>query len=100
MAFKRLSKRDYYLNIAREVVNRGTCIRRKLGVVIVKDDSIVSTGYIGAPRDMSNCIDIGVCFRKQLGAFSGQRYELGRSVHAEQNAIINAARTRAIFLEV
>lgn len=88
----RLSKHDYYLNIAKEVAQRGTCLRRRYGAVIIKDDQIISTGYVGAPRSAPNCIDIGVCHRQKLNVPKGQRYELCRSVHAEMNAIINAAR--------
>lgn len=89
---KRPSKIDYYLNIAREVAQRGTCLRRRFGAVIVKDDQIISTGYVGAPRGTKNCSDIGRCPREEANIPSGERYELCRSVHAEQNAIINAAR--------
>ncbi|HDI02537.1 MAG TPA: dCMP deaminase family protein [Candidatus Aenigmarchaeota archaeon] len=88
----RPSKDDYYLNIAREVCKRGTCLRRRYGAVIVKDDQIISTGYVGAPRGTPNCIDLGVCKREELKIPKGERYELCRSVHAEMNAIINAAR--------
>lgn len=88
----RISKRNYYLNIALEVSQRGTCLRRNFGAVIVQNDQIVSTGYTGAPRGRRNCCDIGVCKRRDLNIPSGQRYELCRSVHAEQNAIIHASR--------
>lgn len=70
--------------------SRGTCIRRNYGAVIVKDDRIIATGYTGAPRGCRNCSDIGTCRRQELNVPSGQRYELCRSVHAEQNAIIQA----------
>lgn len=89
---ERPSKAEYYLNIAREVSRRGTCLRRRFGAVIVRDDQIVSTGYVGAPRGAKNCSDIGRCPREEANIPSGERYELCRSVHAEQNAIINAAR--------
>jgi len=89
---ERPSKTDYYLNIAREVAQRGTCLRRRFGAVIVKEDQIISTGYVGAPRGTKNCSDIGRCPREEANIPSGERYELCRSVHAEQNAIINAAR--------
>ena len=88
----RISKTVYYLDIAKSVAQRGTCIRRKFGAVIVKDDRIVSTGYVGAPRGRKNCCDIGKCFRQENNIPSGQRYELCRSVHAEMNAIINASK--------
>jgi len=89
---KRLSKEQYYLNIAREVSKRGTCLRRNFGAVIVKEDQIISTGYSGAPRETPNCIDVGMCFREKMKIPSGTRYELCRGVHAEQNAIIHASR--------
>lgn len=95
---QRPSKIDYYLNIAREVAQRGTCLRRRFGAVIVKDDQIVSTGYVGAPRGTKNCCDIGSCPREEANIPSGERYELCRSVHAEQNAIINAARAGVSLL--
>lgn len=86
----RPSKKDYYLNIAREVATRSTCIRRRYGAIIVKDDRIVSTGYNGAARNEWNCCEFGECERQRLGIPAGERYELCRSVHAEANAIINA----------
>ena len=88
----RITKEDYYLNIAKAVSLRSTCLRRKYGAVIVKNDAIVSTGYNGAPRGTDNCCDTGECIRKKLNIPSGERYELCRSVHAEQNAIISANR--------
>jgi dCMP deaminase len=89
---KRPEKTEYYLNIAREVCKRSTCLRRRFGAVILKDDQIISTGYVGAPRGAPNCIDIGRCPREEANIPPGERYELCRSVHAEANAIINAAR--------
>ena len=88
---KRVSKTDYYLNIATEVARRGTCLRRNYGAVIVKNDRIVATGYTGAPRGSLNCCDVGTCRRQELNIPSGERYELCRSVHAEMNAIISAS---------
>lgn len=88
----RKSKTDYYLDIAREVATRSTCIRRQYGAVIVRDDEIVSTGYNGAPRGEYNCCDIGTCYRETNNIPHGERYEACRSVHAEMNAIISAAR--------
>ena len=88
----RPEKIDYYLNIAREVATRATCIRRKYGAIIVNNDEIISTGYCGAPRGCKNCTDLGVCKREELNIPSGQRYELCRSVHAEQNAMLSASR--------
>ena len=88
----RPSKTDYYLGIAKAVAQRGTCLRRKFGAIIVKDDRIVSTGYVGAPRGRVNCCDRGKCFRMENNIPSGTRYELCRSTHAEMNAIINASK--------
>ena len=87
----RMGKEDYYLDIADAVLNRSTCMRRKYGAIIVRNDEILSTGYNGAPR-RRNCTDVGMCMRETLGIPSGERYELCRSVHAEANAIISAAR--------
>ena len=92
----RKSKEMYYLDIATEVAKRGTCLRRVYGAVIVKDDEIISTGYNGAPRGSENCCDTGMCERQRLGVAAGERYELCKSVHAEANAIISAARSEMI----
>ncbi|MBQ7723380.1 MAG: dCMP deaminase family protein [Selenomonadaceae bacterium] len=81
---------EYFLNIAREVGKRATCLRRRYGAIIVKDKIIISTGYNGAPRGETNCIDSGICERERLHVPKGERYELCVAVHAEQNAIINA----------
>ena len=89
---KRIDKNNYYLDIAESSLERSTCLRRKWGAVIVKDDEIVSTGYNGAPRGRKNCTDLGKCIREELSIPRGERYELCRSVHAEQNAIISASR--------
>ena len=88
----RTSKINYYLDIADSVSERSTCLRRKYGAIIVLNDEIISTGYNGAPRGRKNCSDLGRCTREELKIPSGQRYELCRSVHAEQNAIISASR--------
>ena len=88
----RTSKQNYYLDIADSVLERSTCLRRKYGAIIVRNDEIISTGYNGAPRGRKNCSDIGTCTREQLRIPSGERYELCRSVHAEANAIISASR--------
>ncbi len=88
----RTDKMNYYLDIAETVLERGTCLRRNYGAIIVKNDAIISTGYVGAPRGRQNCIDMQMCVRETLKVPRGERYELCRSVHAEQNAIINAAR--------
>lgn len=88
----RIDKENYYLDIAETVLERSTCLRRCYGAIVVKNDEIVSTGYNGAPRGRKNCMDLGFCAREALNIPSGQRYELCRSVHAEMNAIISAAR--------
>ena len=92
----RVSKYNYYLDIAQTVAERSTCLRRMYGAIIVKDDVIVSTGYNGAPRGRKNCSDINFCMRDKLNIPRGERYELCRSVHAEANAIIAAARERML----
>ena len=88
----RTSKQNYYLDIADSVLERSTCLRRKYGAIIVRNDEIISTGYNGAPRGRRNCSDLGYCTRENLHIPSGERYELCRSVHAEANAIISASR--------
>ena len=92
----RIDKENYYLDIAETVLERGTCLRRNYGAIIVNNDQIVSTGYVGAPRGRKNCIDLGHCVRETNNIPRGERYELCRSVHAEQNAIIHASRDRMI----
>ena len=89
---QRISKENYYLNIAETVLERATCLRRGFGAIIVKNDEIISTGYNGAPRGRCNCVDMGFCTREAMKVPRGERYELCRSVHAEANAIISAAR--------
>ena len=89
---QRRDKINYYLDIADSVSERCTCLRRRYGAVIVNNDQIISTGYVGAPRGRKNCTDLGYCVRNQLNIPRGERYELCRSVHAEMNAIINAPR--------
>ena len=88
----RPSKDEYYLNIAEAVLQRSTCLRRKYGAVIVKDDEIIATGYNGAPRGEKNCCDTGFCYRKQANIPHGEKYETCCGVHAEMNAIISASR--------
>ena len=88
----RISKENYYLDIAETVLERATCLRRVYGAIIVKNDEIISTGYNGAPRGRANCVDMGYCSREAMKVPRGERYELCRSVHAEANAIISAAR--------
>ena len=89
---ERISKENYYLDIAQTVLERATCLRRVYGAIIVKNDEIISTGYNGAPRGRKNCVDMGYCTREALKIPRGERYELCRSVHAEANAIISAGR--------
>jgi dCMP deaminase len=85
---------EYFINIAKVVSSRSTCLRRRYGAVIVKDRVIVSTGYNGSPRGSDNCVDINKCMRRELNVPPGERYELCEAVHAEQNAIINGAPDR------
>lgn len=89
---ERRDKQNYYLDIAETVLERGTCMRRNYGSIIVKNDEIISTGYTGAPRGRKNCIDLGICIREKLNVPRGTHYELCRSVHSEANAIISASR--------
>jgi len=94
-----MSRRDkinYYLDIAQSVLERATCLRKKYGAIIVKNDEIIATGYNGAPRGRKNCTDLGYCLREQMNIPRGERYELCRSVHAEANAIISAPRNQMI----
>ena len=96
MTMKRVSKTNYYLDIAQTVSERATCLRRHFGVIIVKNDIIISTGYNGAPRGRKNCSDAGYCMRDKLNIPRGERYELCRAVHAEANAIIAASREQML----
>lgn len=89
---ERRDKQNYYLDIAQTVLERGTCLRRNYGSIIVKNDEIISTGYSGAPRGRKNCNNLGFCIRAKLKIPRGERYELCRSVHSEANAIISASR--------
>jgi dCMP deaminase len=82
---------EYFIGIAKAVSTRATCLRRKYGAVITKDNIIVSTGYNGAPSGMKDCLEVGKCTRKELQIPHGERYELCHSIHAEANAIIRAA---------
>lgn len=92
----RVSKHNYYLDIAQTVAERSTCLRKKYGAIIVKNDSIVSTGYNGAPRGRKNCSDLNYCMREEMKIPRGERYELCRSIHAEANAIIAASREQML----
>ena len=89
---ERRDKINYYLDIAEAVTQRCTCLRRKYGAIIVRNDEVISTGYAGAPRGRKNCTDLGYCIRAARKIPRGERYELCRSVHAEANAIISASR--------
>ncbi len=93
---ERVSKINYYLDIAQTVAERSTCMRRMFGAIIVKDDSIISTGYNGAPRGRKNCNEINFCIRDKLQIPRGERYEMCRSIHAEANAIIAAPRDQML----
>ena len=90
---ERPDKDQYYLNIAKVVSTRSTCLKILMGAIIVKEDQIIATGYVGAPRNTQSSIEHNFCLREKLNIRSGTQYELCRSVHAEQNAIINAARS-------
>ncbi|MCR5041249.1 MAG: cytidine deaminase [Clostridia bacterium] len=92
----RRDKTNYYLDLAEVVSKRSTCLRRRYGAVIVKNDEVISTGYVGAPRGRENCSDLNFCRREKLNIPRGQRYELCRSVHAEANAIISASRGKML----
>ena len=92
----RIDKTNYYLDITEAVAARGTCLRRNFGALIVHHDEIVSTGYTGAPRGRKNCLDLGVCIRQHHHIPRGERYEMCRSVHAEANALISAARSEML----
>ncbi|SDN93292.1 deoxycytidylate deaminase [Desulfonauticus submarinus] len=87
---ERISWDEYYMEIAKLVAKRSTCLRRKVGAIAVKDKRILATGYNGAPTGLTHCLDIG-CLREQLNIPSGERHELCRGLHAEQNVIIQAA---------
>lgn len=93
---QRRDKINYYLDLAEVVSKRSTCLRRRYGAVIVRNDEVISTGYVGAPRGRQNCSDLNYCVRNKLGIPRGERYELCRSVHAEANAIISASREKAM----
>lgn len=93
MKRERPDKFEHYLNRAKVAAERSTCLRRRVGAVIIRDGVELSSGYVGSPRNTDHCISKGKCLRIELEIPSGERYELCRSVHAEQNAIINAART-------
>ena len=89
---ERISKKTYYLNIAKTVAQRSTCLRRNYGAILVKDDQILSTGYNGSARGERNCSDIEFCPREDRGAKQGEHYEWCVAIHAEANAIMSAGR--------
>ena len=97
-SMSRPSKEEYYLGIAKQVNERATCFRNKGGAIIVRDDQIIATGYVGAPRKTKSCLEREECLRDRLNIPHGKEYETCRSVHAEQNAIINAARSGSSLL--
>lgn len=82
---------EYFIKITKIVAERSTCLRRQVGAIIVKDNRIITTGYNGAPQNMAHCEALGGCMREKLGIPSGERHEICRATHAEQNAIIQAA---------
>lgn len=92
MDLSRISKDEYYIKIAENIFDRSTCLRRHFGAVIVNKDEIVATGYNGAPRKVKSSLEHGYCWRKEHNVPHGKNYELCRSVHAEQNAMIQASR--------
>lgn len=93
---ERISKIDAYLNCAENFAYRSTCLKRKYGAVLVKDDAVISTGYNGSPRGFENCCDIGECPRIRLGCHQGEGYGLCRAVHAEANALLNCSREQTM----
>ncbi|PWJ46875.1 deoxycytidylate deaminase [Faecalicatena contorta] len=93
---RRISKINTYLNVAETFAYRSTCIKRKYGVVIVKDDTVISTGYNGSPRGFDNCCDIGSCPRIDLDMHQGEGYGICRAIHAEQNALLNCSKEQAM----
>ncbi|HIS48250.1 MAG TPA: cytidine deaminase [Candidatus Scybalocola faecigallinarum] len=95
---ERISKIDAYLNCAENFAFRSTCIKRKYGAVIVKDDAVISTGYNGSPRNLENCCDIGQCPRIRLNMHQGEGYGICRAIHAEANALLNCSREQTVIL--
>lgn len=95
-AKQRISKINTYLNVAETFAYRSTCIKRKYGAVVVKDDTVISTGYNGSPRGLENCCDIGICPRIELGMHQGEGYGICRAVHAEQNALLNCSKEQTM----
>lgn len=97
---KRVSKVDTYLNCAEVFAYRSTCIKRKYGAVIVKDDVVISTGYNGAPRGFESCIDTGSCPRMDRNMHQGEGYGICRAIHAEANALLNCSRQQTIDADI
>lgn len=93
---QRISKINTYLNVAETFAYRSTCIKRKYGAVVVKDDTVISTGYNGSPRGYNNCCDLGMCPRIELDMHQGEGYGICRAIHAEQNALLNCSRVQTI----
>lgn len=93
---KRISKIDTYLNCAETFALRSTCLKRKYGAVIVKDDVVISTGYNGSPRGYDNCCDLGSCPRIERNMHQGEGYGICRAIHAEMNALLNCSREQTI----
>ena len=93
---ERVSKQDTYLNCAEVFAYRSTCLKRKYGAVIVKNDAVISTGYNGSPRGTENCCDKGECPRIPLGLHQGEGYGMCRAVHAEANALLNCSREQTV----
>lgn len=92
----RISKQDAYLNCAENFAYRSTCMKRKYGAVIVKDDAVISTGYNGSPRGYENCCDVGECPRIKLNMHQGEGYGMCRAIHAEANALLNCSREQTL----
>lgn len=99
-SLKRVSKIDTYLNCAEVFAYRSTCIKRKYGAVIVKDDVVISTGYNGAPRGFESCIDTGICPRIDKNMHQGEGYGICRAIHAEANALLNCSRQQTIDADI
>lgn len=95
----RVGRGEWYMNIALDIAQRSTCLRAKAGAIVVKNDAIISQGYCGSPRGEPNCCDIGICERDRLCIEPGKNYEICRSLHAEMNCIINAARNGVSVLD-
>ena len=91
MVMTRPTWHEYFVSITKQVATRSTCLRRKVGAIIVKDKRILTTGYNGAPMGVRNCLEVGTCYREELGVPSGERHEICKGLHAEQNALLQGA---------